>query len=31
MRFGQYIEIHAYLNSGTVSMDNAGNWMVYKM
>ena len=28
---GQYIEIRAYLNTGSVSMDNAGNWMIYKM
>ena len=31
MTAGQYIEIHAYVNTGSVSMDNAGNWMIYKM
>ena len=31
LQAGQYIEIRAYVNTGTVTMDNAGNWMVYKM
>ena len=31
MLAGQYIEIRAYLNTGTVNVDNAGNWMIYKM
>jgi len=28
---GQYIEIGAYVNTGTVLMDNAGSLMIYKL
>jgi hypothetical protein len=28
---GQYIEIGAFVNTGTLSVDNIGNWMVYRL
>ena len=31
MQAGQYIEIAAFVNTGTLGVDNAGNWMIYKM
>lgn len=31
MEAGQYIEVGAYVNTGTLTVDNAGNLMIYKM
>ena len=31
LQAGQWMEVRAFVNTGTVTMDNAGNWMIYKM